>query len=339
MCFLSVVFLTVSFSCCPEAGADCVTGADQCRCEHQWHHLRFLLYQTVPGHQVLCHGQLLKHTHTYTCTCIHTLTCTHSSHFVRVRMHRHAHSITQHTPMHTDPLTTPPSHTHTHTHTHAHTHTYSLTTHVNTLVSPILYMRCFFLQKITDQSHIPLFFQLVVDSETTTLSWSLVWCRWFVGPFTLQHRLGPSSAQLGLGKGWCVYICYLDQISVRSSMSLSLQMQAHILHRTAMRKSLPLPIFHKSVFVFLAKEHVQRRLELSICSFLGYPENAKYLPNKNCISCSNHKIMSKLAYLSVEMMSLDQKHKNHHESCSICVPKLRLSFKGIKSSGKLPISM
>ena len=44
-----------------------------------------------------------------------------------------------------------------------------------------------------------------------------------MGPFTLQPRLGLCSAQLGLGAGWCIYICYLDQTWIRSSMSLLLQ--------------------------------------------------------------------------------------------------------------------
>ena len=47
----------------------------------------------------------------------------------------------------------------------------------------------------------------------------------------------------------------------------------------------------------------------TICFFIGYPENAKYLPAKNCVSHSSHKIVGKLAYLSVKMVSLYQKHK------------------------------
>ena len=41
--------------------------------------------------------------------------------------------------------------------------------------------------------------------------------------------------------------------------------------------------------------------------FIQYPENAKYPPDKNCMPCSRHKIMWKLAYLIVKMTSLIQK--------------------------------
>ena len=41
--------------------------------------------------------------------------------------------------------------------------------------------------------------------------------------------------------------------------------------------------------------------------FIRYPENAKYSPNKNCMSCSRQKIVWKLAYLRVKMTSLIQK--------------------------------
>ena len=43
--------------------------------------------------------------------------------------------------------------------------------------------------------------------------------------------------------------------------------------------------------------------------FIGYPENAKYPPDNNCISCSRHKIVWKLAYLGVEITLLILKHK------------------------------
>ena len=38
-------------------------------------------------------------------------------------------------------------------------------------------------------------------------------------------------------------------------------------------------------------------------------ENAKYAPDKNCVSCSRHKITWKLACLCVEKTSLIQKQK------------------------------
>ena len=53
----------------------------------------------------------------------------------------------------------------------------------------------------------------------------------------------------------------------------------------------------------------------TVCFFLGYLGTAKCPPEKNCVFCSSHEIVGKLAYLSVKMMSLDQKHKNCHESC------------------------
>ena len=43
--------------------------------------------------------------------------------------------------------------------------------------------------------------------------------------------------------------------------------------------------------------------------FIGYLENAKYPPNKNCIPCSRNKIVWKLAYLSEKITSLIKKHK------------------------------
>ena len=38
--------------------------------------------------------------------------------------------------------------------------------------------------------------------------------------------------------------------------------------------------------------------------FIGYLENAKYPPDKNCMSHSSHKIVWKFAYLGVKMISL-----------------------------------
>ena len=90
--------------------------------------------------------------------------------------------------------------------------------------------------------------------------------------------------------------------------------------------------------LLLVKERVVRRLVLS-AFFTGYPENTKYPPDKNCVSCSSHKIVRKLAYLGVKMMSLNQKHKTVMSVANLGVSKLHISFKGIKSSGKLPISV
>ena len=73
--------------------------------------------------------------------------------------------------------------------------------------------------------------------------------------------------------------------------------------------------------------------------FTGYPENAKYLPDKNCVSRSSHKIAWKLAYLGVKMTSLDQTHKIVMKVANIDVSKLRFSLKDIKSPRKLPISV
>ena len=71
--------------------------------------------------------------------------------------------------------------------------------------------------------------------------------------------------------------------------------------------------------------------------FLGYPEITKYLLNKSCLSCLSHKIVGKLAYLGVKMMSHNQKDKIIMKVASIGVSKLRIWLKDIKSPGKLPI--
>ena len=108
--------------------------------------------------------------------------------------------------------------------------------------------------------------------------------------------------------------------------------------------SLPLQIFCFSQFLaislflfFLAKESMLCRLVLFFF-FIGYQENAKYPPNKSCVSCSSHKIIWKLVYLGIEMTSLDQKHNIVRKVANLCVSKLCISFKDIKSSGELPIS-
>ena len=73
--------------------------------------------------------------------------------------------------------------------------------------------------------------------------------------------------------------------------------------------------------------------------FIGYPENAKCPPDKNCVSCSRHKISQKLAYLSVKMMLLIQEHKFVRKVADLSVWELHISFKGIGLSGKFPISV
>ena len=72
--------------------------------------------------------------------------------------------------------------------------------------------------------------------------------------------------------------------------------------------------------------------------FIGYQENEKYSPDKNCVFCSSHKIILKLAYHAVKMTSLDKKHKIVMKVASLGVSKLRISFTDVKSSGKLPIT-
>ena len=77
----------------------------------------------------------------------------------------------------------------------------------------------------------------------------------------------------------------------------------------------------------------------AICFFIGYPENAKYPPNKNCVSCPSRKIVGKLVYLSGKIKSLDQEHKIIMKVANHGVSKLCIWFKDIKSLGKLPISV
>ena len=47
-------------------------------------------------------------------------------------------------------------------------------------------------------------------------------------------------------------------------------------------------------------------------------DNAKYPPDKNCTSCSRHKIVWKLAYLRVKMTSLVLKHNIIRNCLSKC---------------------
>ena len=90
--------------------------------------------------------------------------------------------------------------------------------------------------------------------------------------------------------------------------------------------------------LFVAKESMLCLLVLSFF-FIGYSENAKHPPDKNWVSCSSHKIVWKHAYLSVKMMSLDQKQKIVIEVANLSVLDSHILFKDIKLSGKLPISV
>ena len=94
---------------------------------------------------------------------------------------------------------------------------------------------------------------------------------------------------------------------------------------------------HKSVFdnfqIFVVSgqgKHAALTGSVPFLIRLGYPENTKYPPDKNCVFCFSHKIVGKLAYLSVKMMPLNQKHKIVMGVANLGVSKLRISFKGIK---------
>ena len=70
---------------------------------------------------------------------------------------------------------------------------------------------------------------------------------------------------------------------------------------------------------------------------ISYLENTKYPLDKNCVSCSGHKVVWKLAYRGVKMVSFIQEQKIVMKVAYLSVSKLHTSFKGIKLSGKLPI--
>ena len=73
--------------------------------------------------------------------------------------------------------------------------------------------------------------------------------------------------------------------------------------------------FFRSFLIFVASGQEKNAALISIIRFfIGHLENANYLPDKNCVSLSNHKNIEKLAYLGVKMTSLD-KTQNRHESC------------------------
>ena len=92
--------------------------------------------------------------------------------------------------------------------------------------------------------------------------------------------------------------------------------------------------------IFVASGQGKRAESIdAIRFFMGYQENAKYPPDKNCLSHSSHEIVGKLAYLCVKIISLKQKQKIVMKVANIRVSKLRISLKDIKSPGKLPISV
>ena len=66
------------------------------------------------------------------------------------------------------------------------------------------------------------FFSFFTAQSCLTSLWMLEEC---VGPFTLQPWLAPRLVPLGLGTGWCTYICGLDQTGTSQLTSLFLQMR------------------------------------------------------------------------------------------------------------------
>ena len=90
--------------------------------------------------------------------------------------------------------------------------------------------------------------------------------------------------------------------------------------------------------LFLAWESVLRWLVLSVFSQVTQKMQNIH-PITIALSRSSHNIVRKLAYLGAKMTSFDQKHKNVMKVANIGVSKLRISFKGIRLSGKLPISV
>ena len=90
-------------------------------------------------------------------------------------------------------------------------------------------------------------------------------------------------------------------------------------------------------FVVVSDKGKHATLFGTICLFIGYPVNAKYLPNRKFVSCLRCKLDWKRAYLIENMMSLIQKHKNTVKVACLSVSKLHILFKSVKLSGKLSI--
>ena len=85
-----------------------------------------------------------------------------------------------------------------------------------------------------------------------------------------------------------------------------------------------------------------RRLVLSVFVFISvFLQGARKMQNihpvKMAYLVQNIKSSGNLPISSVKMTSLDQKHKIDMKVASLGVPKLPISFKGTKSSGKLPM--
>ena len=92
------------------------------------------------------------------------------------------------------------------------------------------------------------------------------------------------------------------------------------------------------IFVVTCQEKCAA-LMCTIVFFLGYPENVKYPPCQNCISCSSQNHLETCIYLGVKMTSLDQKHKIVMKVANLGISKSRIPFSDIKLLGKLSILM
>ena len=104
----------------------------------------------------------------------------------------------------------------------------------------------------------------------------------------------------------------------------------YMLYIIAITEVLSSSIFGDFLIFVVSGQGMRAALIGTIHFFIGYPENVKYPPNKNCLSCSSHKIIRKRVYLSVKMTSLDQKHKTVMKVACLGVSQLCISFKYIK---------
>ena len=108
----------------------------------------------------------------------------------------------------------------------------------------------------------------------------------------------------------CLWVCLLDLVMIRITILLPLQNFC--------------PGWYLAIFFFFSDQGRPAALTSTIRLFIGYLENAKYPPDKNCVSCSRHKIVGKLAYLGVKMTSLVQEHKNVVKVAYLSVSELLL---------------
>ena len=153
----------------------------------------------------------------------------------------------------------------------------------------------------------------------------------------LHHHVGGSSVAMIRRTCWTqvcstqavrcminkLHICHTrwvrqDAVSTLHNPFKHLQISTHL---SKFSKTLPSQNFYVSWFLtifrflFLTKESMLHQLKLYFFLFFllffltEYPENAKYPPDKNCESCSRHKIIWKLAHLSIKMTSLIQNTK------------------------------